>query len=106
MKKSAVLFFSITALVGISSLAYASSAQQQKSAAPIDVTSVATAVSSAPNHVIELRDEDILSVASPVNLAVQGLTVHAAAVTAAGAMRSTLALKVRKGRDRAFSSTT
>jgi hypothetical protein len=84
MKKSAVLFFSIIALVGFSSLASASTAPQQKPAAPIDVTAVATAVSSVPNHVVELRDEDILSVASPVNLAVHGLSVHALGVTPAG----------------------
>jgi hypothetical protein len=88
MKKSAVLFFSITALVGLSSIASASTAPQQKPAVPIDVTAVAAPVSTMPNHVVELRDEDILSVASPVDLAVQGLSMHAMSVTTAGEIES------------------
>lgn len=88
MKKSALLLMSITALVGFSSLAFASTAPQQKPPVPIDVTAVAAAVSSVPNHVVELRDEDILSVASPVDLAVQGLSMHALTVTSTGEIES------------------
>jgi hypothetical protein len=87
MKKSAVLFLSITAMVGFSSLGYASTAPQQKPAAPIDVTAVASAVSNVPNHVVELRDEDLLSVASPV-ASIHGLFASALTVSAAGEIES------------------
>jgi hypothetical protein len=88
MKKSAVMLFSITALVGFSSLALAGTTPAQKAAVPVDVTAVAAPVASVPNHVIDLSDEEILSVASPVDLAVQGLSAHALSVTTAGEIES------------------
>jgi hypothetical protein len=87
MKKSVVRFLSIAAMVGISSLVYASNAPQQKPAVPIDVTAVAIAVSSAPNHVVELRDEDLLSVASPV-ASIHGLSASALSVSTNGEVES------------------
>ena len=88
MKKSAVMVFSITALVGFSSLAFASSAPVQKAAAQVDVTTVASPVANIPSQIDALSDEEILSVASPVDLAVHGYSAHALAVTTAGEIES------------------
>lgn len=77
MKKYMIPILSITALVGFSSIASAGTTP------PVDVTSVAAKVASVPNHVIDLRDEEILSVASPVSPAIHALSVHNETITTA-----------------------
>lgn len=78
MKKSAVVLFSITALVVFSSVALAGTTPAQKP--PVQVTAAAVTV---PIHrtPIDLTDEEILAVASPVELSMHALAVRGTAVT-------------------------
>ena len=84
MKKSAVSFFSVTAMVVFSSLAFAGTTPAQTPAVSVDVTAVATAVPGAAGPAIDLRDEEVLSVASPVDVAIRSLSARAWSATTAG----------------------
>ena len=82
MKKHFPMLLTIALSLVISSVAFADTTKAQKSIPPVDVTSAAAAVPLALNT-INLSDEEILGVASPVQVSMHGLALHGLAITAA-----------------------
>lgn len=85
MKKS-IMLLSIAAMVVFTSVAIAGTTLQNASA-PVDVTAAAASVP-IPNPAIDLRDDELLSLATPIELGVHDLSLHALSTTYAGELES------------------
>jgi hypothetical protein len=82
MKKGFPMLLMIVVSILLCPLAFADTTKAQKSTAPVDVTSAAAAVPLTLSSSINLSDEEVLGIASPVRTAVQGLALQALTVTA------------------------
>ena len=82
MKRASPALLIIAASILLCPLAFADTTPAQKTVLPVDVTSAAAAVPLALNSTVNLSDEEVLGIASPVQMSMQGLALHGLAITA------------------------
>ncbi len=82
-KPTAVVLFTLAAMVVFSSIAVAGVTPAQKSPAPVRVTAAAAVVPTIHLQPIGLTDEEILAAASPIAITMHGLSAHALALVSA-----------------------